>query len=86
LRCLRRDFTSTVIPSTKAIAAIPRKIQVKTSDPRKIAFDQIAIKPIAIKRSDARVSLLFIPESNHDDAAVISTQAIPQEARPHNVP
>lgn len=64
---------STVIPRNKAIAAIPRKIQVQISDSRKIAFDQIAIKPITMNRSDARVSFLFILESNHDDAAVIGT-------------
>lgn len=67
-RCRRRDLTRTEIPRIRAIAATPRKIQVQSSDPRKIAFDHVAIRPISIKRSAALVSLLFIRESTHDDA------------------
>lgn len=85
-RCLRRDVTRSEIPKTRAIAAIPRKIQLQSSDPRKIAFAHVAIRPITIKRSAARVSLLFIPESNHDDDAVSRSQGAPAKGRIGPVP
>ena len=70
-RCLSTAFHSTTSMMTVARTAIPRTAKVHSSGPGKRTEKETAISEITMSRMMMRISLLFMPESNHAISAVV---------------